>query len=96
MSHINTENCERSIELANSANVPVNIFINEPTATNPKWTLTAANFMPRKDRVASDVYSVEADSEKEIQEIVQKFIVPLYEVALNKLKTGKDLYYWED
>ena len=94
---------ELSIDLADDANVPVNIFISEVEEGDyheddqPEWAthvLNADNFMPRKERVAHGTYLVFADNEEELRALVQKHVVPLYEQALERLKTHSTLYYW--
>lgn len=94
---------ELSIDFADDANVPVNIFISEVEEGDydeddqPDWAthvLTASNFMPRKGRVASNTHLVFADNEEELRTLVQRHVVPIYEQALERLKTKSTLYYW--
>jgi hypothetical protein len=78
----------------NDMNIPVGIIIGEPDEDNDKWVLTADNYTPRKSRIGPDAYEVEADSREDLVQLVQAYVVPLYEAALSQLKAGKDLYYW--
>lgn len=94
MNYQNTENSELLIERADDANVPVNVSITEPNEANPKWILSACNYMPRKGRVAECAYQVEADTREDLEMVIDTFIVPLYEAALNNLKNKRELYYW--
>lgn len=84
---------------ANDMNVPVNIFIDmsdQFADEHPgKWELHAANYMPRKERAHQSAYQYAADSRQELVELVRKYVVPLYEVALAELKEFGTLYYWE-
>lgn len=91
---------ECQIEEADDMNIPVNIFISAPDNPGDKWTLTADNFMPRKCHATDGAYSIEADTREELQELVKKHVLPLYEVALDLVKgmiagTNDSLYYWE-
>lgn len=83
---------ELSIDNINDMNVPVNIFIEEE---DDGFRLTAANFMPRKQVVSDAAYIVFSEKREVLEAIVQKKIVPLYEVALENLKTKSTNYYWE-
>jgi hypothetical protein len=93
---------------ANDANIPVNLRIYPPKGTaakedyecskSGKWELTARNFCPRLiDDGRSNLgdYGVEADTEADLMAVIQKYVVPLYETALNSIKTTGQLYYWE-
>ena len=78
---------EIEIERCDEANVPVNSFLLPPDDECTQWRWIADNFMPRKARVASDQYEIRADSQEPLMEAVQKHVVPLYEAALDNLKT---------
>lgn len=84
-----------SIDEANEMNVPVNIWILEAEDEPGVWELSAANYMPRKNMIQSEVYLVKSNKKETLEALVQKHIVPLYEIALSKLKTESSLYYWE-
>lgn len=86
---------------ADSANVPVNIFIS-PTDVDedygvydnegnsvplPAWRLNAANFMPRKQVISDASYRVYSNNRDALVALAQKHIVPLYEAALKNLNT---------
>jgi hypothetical protein len=56
--------------------------------------------MPRKGRVSEAAYKAICDTKEEAQELINKYILPLYAVAMDKIKNmaneGEgDLYYWE-
>lgn len=89
-----TEFSELPYKSIDDANIPVNIAICEPDEENDKWILSADNYMPRRACIAPDVYSVEADTRKELELLVQEIIVPLYEAALFNLRNKNELYYW--
>jgi hypothetical protein len=86
---------EIQIADADDANIPVNSFLTAPDADSDKWRWTADNFMPRKGIATEGRYSIEADSKEAVLEVVQKYVVPLYEAALHNLKTEGACYYWE-
>ncbi len=86
---------EIEIEDCDEANVPVNSFMSPPDEECEKWRWTAGNFMPRKGRVVSDQYEIRADSQDSLMAAVKKHVVPLYEAALENLKTTGGNYYWE-
>lgn len=86
---------EMGFEEANEMNVPVCIFISEPECDGCAWFLTANNYMPRKNYIAEEGYKYVADTRLELEELVRKYVVPIYEAALNRLKERGDLYYWE-
>jgi hypothetical protein len=82
----------------NDANIPVSCFLIEPNENEDedyqgKWKWTADNYMPRKG-ISVDQYQLFADTKEEILELINKHVVPLYQIALNEIKTGT-LYYWE-
>ena len=84
----------------NEMNIPVNVRINPPNGDCNKWRLNAANFCPRlydDGRCGGQygAYHVEADTREILVALVQQFIVPRYDIALNELKTTGALYYWE-
>ena len=95
---------------ANDMNVPVNCFlsqIDESRIRDPKepeaggyeqkylgwFEWTAQNFMPRKERL-EEGYRVIAPEKDTILELVRKHVVPLYEVALQNLRTSGENYFW--
>jgi hypothetical protein len=78
------------------ANIPVVCFLSPPGDDDDhpgKWVWSAQNFMPRKEIVGHG-YKLVADTEDEILDLISKHVVPLYEAALSKIKTGR-LYYWK-
>lgn len=101
-----------SIEGANDANVPVDIWIKQVTKDNKdeylyvqvgSWVLNASNYMPRRARLSEggDGYLVEADTREELVELLKKHVLPLYKNALAKLEgmitgTCTHLYYWDE
>ncbi len=100
---------ECSIEHAvNDANVPVCIFISkvlegEAYYGEYEWNLTADNYMPRKNRVASEAYDVYSNDRGVLERIVKERILPLYRAAVTRLeRIGEQdknnttcLYYWK-
>lgn len=85
---------EMKISEANDANVPVVCFLHEPDEESTKWRWTAINFMPRKERCGS-MYEVEADTRQEIVDMVNRYVLPLYEAAYLNIKRLHENYYWE-
>ena len=87
-------------------NIPVGIFLLEiqdsdrdDEPPDHKWRLTADNFMVRKGRISDGGYRATAPTREALVEIVRKYIVPLYEVAMANLAamidgTNDSLYYW--
>jgi hypothetical protein len=93
---------------ANEMNIPVNLRIAPPKGTkgkkeyectdSTKWELTACNFCPRladDGRSGAGKYGIEADTKEDLLAVIQKHVVPLYETALNNIKTTGENYYWE-
>jgi len=99
-----TELIGESFDLANEANIPVNIWLGaeedgETGESTGKYTLIADDYMPRRGSVAIELFKVRADSPEPLRAIVKERIIPLYEVALKALQEiaeGKhdNLYYW--
>jgi hypothetical protein len=90
---------ELNFEDANDMNVPVDIWLENNNDYPNKFVLTAANYMPRKGIIKESSYKVVCDTREEIEEIINKFILPFYTNAINKLKNmakeGRgSLYYW--
>ena len=87
------------IDYPDDANIPVVCFLNEPDPNDEyhpnKWIWSASNFMPRKEAVCEG-YELIADTKEEIMEYINKYVVPLYEVALKKLKACGENYYWQE
>ena len=90
---------------ANDLNIPVNIWLLETKGEDGKkdgtWTLRANNFLPRKDRVETDMYEAVSEKREELVDLIKKHILPLYETAVKKLQavcngTGNELYFWGD
>ncbi len=75
-------------------NVPVVCFLNAPEKEGGLWSWTARCFMPRKEYCGGS-FHVEAETKEEILEALQKYVVPLYEIALENLKERGENYYWE-
>lgn len=92
---------ECHIEGADSANIPVDIWLDAPPEPGDRWTLRASNYMPRRGRVHAGAYLVTADNREVLVALVQQYITPLYEAAVNTLKKMEPdedgcvcLYYW--
>jgi len=65
------------------------------------WRLTADNFMPRRTTINQDAYQYVATTREELNDLVKREILPLYQVALDLVKDmseGKQnlLYYWHE
>lgn len=104
---------EMALNNFNDANIPVDIWIeelNEETDDGEsdekykagyRFRLHCGNYMPRKGRVeecAADVYTKDKES---LQNAVKKYILPLYQTALNIVtkmanECKGSLYYWEE
>lgn len=83
---------------ANDMNIPVNIHIKNEDG---KWKLSADNFMPRKNFATYCAYLVIADTREELIELVTKYILPLYTMAVQLLNgmvdgTNDSLYFWAE
>lgn len=86
---------EIGIDECDEANIPVNCFLHEPEHPEKQFEWTADNFMPRKSYTTESAYHIKSDTREEIIDAVNKHVAPLYEIALNKLKTTGENYYWE-
>lgn len=84
-----------AIKDCDDANVPVNCFLCEPNE-DEYWTWFASNFMPRKERVTEGAYKIKAKTKEDILKAVNKYVVPLYWLAVNNLTHTGKLYYWHD
>lgn len=82
------------IASADEMNIPVVCFIHEPEGAGERWSWTAVNFMPRKERCGGG-YEITANTKAEILEAVNKYVTPLYDVAAKNLRTTGKNYYWE-
>jgi len=107
---------------ANEANIPVDIWLSKYPSEEPEsdefnydgkiynYCLKAANYMPRKDRIAEEAYIALSDDLEELQNVIKNKVLPLYKTAVNvlehmaTLKNFKEtkyglvafsLYYWE-
>ena len=76
------------------ANIPVVCFIHEPDNEGKKWRWTASNFMPRKETCGGS-YELIADTKEEIIGYLKKYVIPLYQVAIDNLSNHGQNYYWE-
>lgn len=59
------------------------------------YVLTAGNYTPRRETMSCSAYRFMSTDKQELVNIVQKHIVPLYEVALTNLKNNSTNYFWE-
>jgi hypothetical protein len=82
------------ISEADEMNIPVVCFLTAPDRGTDLWKWSAVNFMPRKEYCGGN-YRLEADTKEEIMELIRKYVIPLYEVALENLKERGENYYWE-
>jgi hypothetical protein len=94
---------ELSVDDADEANVPVDIWL-VPDPDNPGgWRLRANNYMPRRGRLSGeDSYDARSESREVLVALVHKHWLPLYQAALKtitELKPDNEnkayLYYWE-
>ena len=76
-------------------NIPVNIRIKQE---GDKWVLRADNYMPRRMSVSEDRFTF-IGTKEEIQELIQKKILPLYKTAVHILENMftefTSLYFWD-
>jgi hypothetical protein len=88
------------LETCDDANIPMNCCIFPPDEESKKWRWFALNYMPRKEysggmQMGGGCYQIEAESLEVIKAAVNKYVVPLYEIALANLKTNGKNYYWK-
>ena len=72
----------------------LNCFLSKPDE-DEYWCWTADNFMPRKEYVNGSSYKIKAKTKEDILLAINKYVIPLYEIALKNLKETGKLYYWE-
>lgn len=89
-----------NLDTADDANIPVNIWLYKEEEEEDIWRLKADNYMPRRNCVATDAYLAESKDRKELTDLIEIYILPLYKTACKKLEkmvTGEEdnLYYWE-
>jgi hypothetical protein len=113
---------ELRITDANEANIPVDVWLHSPADNKDNgaeydgeqdngedlWLLTANNYMPRRARLGEEWCYKVWGTKEELQALIKKHILPLYQVAVKYLQgmidgkvdgEGKPvfggLYYWE-
>jgi hypothetical protein len=82
---------------ANEMNIPVCCFLQSPEEQDEyigMWTWGANNYMPRKNLITEDQYQLVADTKEEILGHIKKYVIPIYQAAIDALGEG-GLYYWE-
>ena len=79
---------------ADYANIPVNICVDYDDEKG-KWVIIADNYMPRKSWVNEGVFYAEKDTYQGIENIVNMYILPLYQNAIEHLKKECSLTYWD-
>ena len=80
----------RPIESADDSNIPVGVTIIF-SKVNQCYRLVAENYKPILAKIEEKAYIVDAKDKKTLVEVVQKYITPLYQIALNNLtKTGEN------
>lgn len=100
-------NSELTLDALDDANVPVDIWLDKNDDNHEllnagyQWRLRCGNYMPRRGRVEEGAIEVYAKEKKFLQDAVEKYILPLYQVAVSKLhkmiSTGEgNLYYWDN
>lgn len=80
---------------ADDANIPINCFLIKPSKRSNKWRWIAYNFMPGNGISRGASYRIESDSKEALMKEIKKYVVPLYEIALNNLKTTGANYFWQ-
>lgn len=86
---------------ADDANVPVDIWLLPPDEDCARWTLKAANYMPRKGHLHPDGYEQTADTREELAALVAAHVLPLYRIAVAQIEAiaagdADHLYYWQE
>lgn len=88
---------------ADTGNIPVSIFLSKELNG---YSLTADNYMPRKERIETQTYKAESEDLDELKSVIKENVIPLYQGALTKLyemlaatdesltEDSADLYYW--
>ena len=89
-----TDRGEWPIRKVDEANIPVNIVLSEPDDYHGKWLLLADNFKPCASQIDIESYELEADSKEDLQAVVNAVIVPLYEAAVENLRSTGHLFFW--
>lgn len=85
---------------ADDANVPVDIWLLPPDEYYDRWTLKAANYMPRKGHLHPDGYKQTADTREELVVLLTAHVLPLYRIAVSQIEAiasgdADHLYYWQ-
>ena len=89
------------LHLANEANIPINIYIENPNG-NPDgiYKLTADNYMPRRGTISSGHYEYHSTDKNELLILIKTHIIPLYETALKQLNkivnSEVDMLYYRE
>lgn len=86
---------EMELSDANEMNIPVCVFLSAPEESETAWTLTANNYMPRRNYIKEGAFEYHADSKDELMLLINRYVIPLYETAIKSLKTNGKLYFWE-
>lgn len=83
------------IESANDMNVPVGITISYSRKLG-KWKLEADNYVVTFPSIEKKAYQCTAENKEILVELVHKYVVPLYRIALNNLiKSGENWLWYE-
>lgn len=88
---------EMALKECDDANIPVQSFISSPEESGDEyWHWTAANFMPRKLIAHDGAYEIRAKSREEIIKALEKYVIPLYQNAIDSLRIKGSSYYWSE
>lgn len=86
---------EIALKKCDDANIPVQSFISSPEESGDEyWHWTAANFMPRKLYVRDGAYEIRSKSKEGIIKAIEKYVIPLYQNAIDCLRLEGSSYYW--
>ena len=95
---------EGFFESIDEMNIPVDILltkeIDDEGGETGYYTLSAKDYMPRKESVGAAVFDMRSKNPEALKKIVRERIIPLYKTALERLEAIADgradnLYYWE-
>ena len=96
------ETGDLSFDRADDANIPVDIWLTQTINGDGDWELSAANYMPRRQRIVPDAYYARSSDREDLNRIIRNKIIPLYKAALLQLEkmleepTAGNLYYWSN
>jgi len=79
-------------------NIPVDIWLSREECG--MWRLTASNYTPRTGKIQELAYVLASPSQTELIQMIKKYILPLYETAVKRLRAicdgeSEELYFWK-